>query len=235
MARYQIEHGRRAHRSPATRITIVVIVLLLLVGARSLASYAIEVKWWKELGQFNTWLKMLYYGLAPLLAATLVAFAALWLTHARALKFAGTGLGEHRLYARISIARAAAARVSDRGVVDRHLDRRALRRFARPARGRHRVARCRVPTAALVLSLRSAVLPAAAQLRAGGRDLLHPAVLGRGARAGSCATASPTCASRASSTPASSASKAASNRDSCAAPACSCCSRMAVRFYPRTL
>ena len=26
----------------------------------------------------------------------------LWLAHARALKFAGTGLGEHRLYARIS-------------------------------------------------------------------------------------------------------------------------------------
>src|SRR5947199_3897136 len=103
MARYSIEHGRRAHRSPATKITIVVIIILLFAFARAAASYSIEVRWWQELGQFNTWLKMLYYGLAPLAAATVVAFAALFLTHARALKFAGTGLGEHRLYSRISI------------------------------------------------------------------------------------------------------------------------------------
>jgi uncharacterized membrane protein (UPF0182 family) len=102
MARYEIERGRRAPGTPATRITIVVIVLLLLLGARSFASYAIEVKWWEELGQFNTWVKMLYYGLAPLAVATIVAFAALWLTHARALKFSGTRLGEHPVYARIS-------------------------------------------------------------------------------------------------------------------------------------
>jgi uncharacterized protein len=102
MDRYKIERGRRALGGPAKRITIVVLVLLVLIGARSFASYAVEVKWWQELGQFNTWLKMLYYGLAPLVAATLLAFAALWVTHARALKFAGTGLGEHRLYARIS-------------------------------------------------------------------------------------------------------------------------------------
>src|SRR3954469_1166328 len=102
MARYSIEHGRRAHRSPATRITIVVIIVLILAFARTAASYSIEVKWWQELQQFNTWLKMLYYGLAPLAAATAIAFAALWLSHARALKFAGTSLREHRVYARIA-------------------------------------------------------------------------------------------------------------------------------------
>src|SRR5215471_7328226 len=102
MAKYRIEPGRRAPRSPATRITVIVVAILLLIGARSMASYAIEVKWWEELGQFHTWLNMLYYCLAPLLAATLVAFAALWITHARALKFAGTGLAEHRLYNRLS-------------------------------------------------------------------------------------------------------------------------------------
>ena len=67
-----------------------------------MATYSIEVKWWKELGQFRTWLSMLYYSIAPVTAATLVAFAALWIAHARALKFAGTSLREHRLYARIS-------------------------------------------------------------------------------------------------------------------------------------
>src|SRR3954454_13571525 len=102
MARYSIEHGRRAHRSPATRITVVVLIILLLAFARTAASYSIEVKWWEELGQFNTWLKMLYYGLAPLAAATVIAFAALFLTHARALKFAGTSIRDHSVYTRIA-------------------------------------------------------------------------------------------------------------------------------------
>jgi len=38
-----------------------------------MASYVIEVEWWKELGQFRTWLSMLYYGLAPVALATLLA------------------------------------------------------------------------------------------------------------------------------------------------------------------
>ena len=100
MPRYEISSGRR--RSPATRITLLILVLFLLFGARSFSGYAIEIEWWKELGQFNTWLSMLYYSIAPVAAATLLAFAALWISHARALKFAGTRLGEHRLYARLA-------------------------------------------------------------------------------------------------------------------------------------
>ncbi len=101
---YQIERGRYDSRPGTSRlvITMMVILVLLLIAARGIASYAIEVQWWSELGQFQTWLNMLYYSLAPLAAGTGVAFSALWITHARALKFAGTGLGEHRLYARIS-------------------------------------------------------------------------------------------------------------------------------------
>ncbi len=102
MARYRIEYGRRTPRSPAARITIVVVLLLILLGARSLASFAIEVSWWKELGQFSTWLSMLYYSFAPVALATLLAFAALWVAHARALKFAGTSLRDHRVYTRVS-------------------------------------------------------------------------------------------------------------------------------------
>jgi uncharacterized protein len=99
MERYPIPRSRH---SRVSRISIVIIVLLLLAFARTFASYAIEVKWWQELGQFDTWIKMLWYGLAPLAAATLLAFVVLWTTHARALKFAGTRLGEHRVYARIA-------------------------------------------------------------------------------------------------------------------------------------
>src|SRR5260370_21921275 len=102
MARYQIEHGRRAPGSRATRIVLLVRLVVLVFSLRSIASYAIEVQWWKELGQFNTWLSMLYYSLAPVAAATLLSFFTLWIAHARALKFARTALREHRLYARVS-------------------------------------------------------------------------------------------------------------------------------------
>jgi hypothetical protein len=99
---YQIGRGRRGFGSRAVRIAIFVILGLVLLSARVLASYTIEIEWWKELGQFRTWLSILYYSLAPLTAATLLAFAALWIAHARALKFAGTSLGERPIYARIS-------------------------------------------------------------------------------------------------------------------------------------
>ena len=81
---------------------LIVVLLAILLGARSCASYVIEYEWWKEMGQTSTWFAMLTYELAPLAVAALIAFAALWMTHARALKFAGTRLSEHPLYSRLS-------------------------------------------------------------------------------------------------------------------------------------
>ena len=101
MPTYEIGSGRRSGR-PAARIGILIFLLLLLFSARSIASYTIEIEWWKELGQLSTWWSMLYYSLAPVATATLFAFAVLWVTHARALKFARTSLGQHPWYARIS-------------------------------------------------------------------------------------------------------------------------------------
>jgi len=100
MPQYQLPRSRS--RRPALRITIIVAVLLLLIGARTIASILIDYQWWKELGQVETWLAMYLYSVAPIAAATLVAFVALWWTHARALKFAGTGLSDHVIYARLS-------------------------------------------------------------------------------------------------------------------------------------
>jgi uncharacterized membrane protein (UPF0182 family) len=105
MAQYRsIDRGAPKHGGRGARITIIVLVIVILLGARSLASFSIEYQWWKELGQIDTWLAMLAYGFAPLLAATLIAFGVLWVTHARALKFAGTGLSGHPIYAWISSA-----------------------------------------------------------------------------------------------------------------------------------
>jgi uncharacterized membrane protein (UPF0182 family) len=100
---YRIEAGRRPRgTSRAGRVTLIVILLALLIGARSVASYVIDIEWWKELGQFNTWFNLLTYSLAPVAAATLLAFAVLWIAHARALKFSGAGLRDHPIYARIA-------------------------------------------------------------------------------------------------------------------------------------
>ena len=101
MAQYRIERGARTPRR-GRRVTLIVIAIALLLGLRSLASFSIQYQWWNELGQIDTWFAMLAYGFAPVLAATLIAFGALWVAHARALKFAGTGLREHPLYAWIS-------------------------------------------------------------------------------------------------------------------------------------
>lgn len=102
MAQYRIERGVPGRRSRGALVTLIVLAFIVLLGARSLASFSIEYQWWKELGQVDTWFNMLAYGFAPLLAATLLAFGALWLAHARALKFAGTGLSEHPIYAWMS-------------------------------------------------------------------------------------------------------------------------------------
>ena len=102
MARYEIEHGGRARRSQVGRISLLIILLLLLLGARSIASYTIDFEWWKEMGQLDTWLSMLTYSLAPVTAATLLAFLVLWITHVRALHFSGVRLREHRIYSRLS-------------------------------------------------------------------------------------------------------------------------------------
>src|SRR5215472_846895 len=102
MAQYQLPHTRTRIPRTALRITIAATILLLLLGARAFASVLIDYQWWKELGQVETWFSIYLYSVGPLAIGTLVAFVALWWTHARALKFAGTGLGEHSTYARLS-------------------------------------------------------------------------------------------------------------------------------------
>ena len=54
------------------------------------------------MGQLPTWFSMLAYSFIPTAAGTLLGFVVFWIAHARALKHAGTGLGEHPLYAKLS-------------------------------------------------------------------------------------------------------------------------------------
>lgn len=102
MAQSRIERPRRGARSRGGIVTLAILLLLLLIGARSIAATVIDYQWWKELGQLQTWLRMFLYRLVPLTAATLLAFLAVWVSHARGMKFAQTRIGEHPVYARLS-------------------------------------------------------------------------------------------------------------------------------------
>jgi uncharacterized membrane protein (UPF0182 family) len=89
-------------KRPIGGITLLVILGVLVFGAGTISGYVIDYQWWKEMGQTETWFAMLWYGLAPLAAATVVAFAVLWVAHARGLHFARTSLRENPGYAKIA-------------------------------------------------------------------------------------------------------------------------------------
>jgi uncharacterized membrane protein (UPF0182 family) len=82
------------------------IVLMFLFGifawaASTAANFIIEYNWWKEVGQVDTWIGMLWYSLAPAAAGAVVAFVALWVAHASGLRFAGIRGRDFRLYSRL--------------------------------------------------------------------------------------------------------------------------------------
>jgi uncharacterized protein len=82
--------------------TLIALAVVLLVGLRSASGLIIEYQWWHEIGQVQTWLNLYLYSFAPIAAATLIAFAILWMAHSLALQFAETRLGDHRIYALFS-------------------------------------------------------------------------------------------------------------------------------------
>jgi len=83
-------------------ISILIAVAVVLIGARTVSSYAIDYQWWKEMGQVHTWLSMLLYSVVPATAATILGFVIFWIAHARGLKHAGTGLRQNPLYAKLA-------------------------------------------------------------------------------------------------------------------------------------
>src|SRR5687768_17525856 len=93
---------RPSASSPTGKLCIVVVLVLLLAGARTIASYTIVYEWWQEMGQLDAWLTTLYYGLLPAIAAPLLALAVFWIAHARGVEFAGASQREFPAYARFS-------------------------------------------------------------------------------------------------------------------------------------
>jgi uncharacterized protein len=79
-------------------ILLAVLLALILRSMSSIANFIIEYNWWKEVGQVETWISMLWYSIAPAAAGALVALIALWVAHARGLHFAGVRRRDFRLY-----------------------------------------------------------------------------------------------------------------------------------------
>src|ERR1051326_9163372 len=68
----------QSRRSLRALVVLPVVLVLILVAARTIASYVIEYRWWQEMNQVGTWLALMLYGFAPLAGATLLAFAVLF-------------------------------------------------------------------------------------------------------------------------------------------------------------
>lgn len=83
---------------------IIIIIFALLLGGRSIASFFIELQWWRELGQADTWISMLSYSIIPVVVAIPVIFAILWISHLRGVKHGGGNLRFYPAYRRISTA-----------------------------------------------------------------------------------------------------------------------------------
>lgn len=98
MARSRNERGRLS----GGLLFLLILGILALTFARTLAGWLLDYQWWKEIGQTSTWISMLIYGSGPALLACVIAFAVFWIAHARGMKSAGARLLENRTYARIS-------------------------------------------------------------------------------------------------------------------------------------
>ncbi|MBL8217460.1 MAG: UPF0182 family protein [Bryobacterales bacterium] len=94
-------NGRRGGQVPWMPILLLV-AFFALTSARQAAAWVLDIEWWKEVGQIDTYWLTIWYGVVPGLIVALLGFVVLWMAHARALKKAGTGLGRVPLYAKVS-------------------------------------------------------------------------------------------------------------------------------------
>src|SRR6202140_62442 len=102
MAQRRFEPVGSGRRRNVGKVALLIIIVVLLFGASTVAGYIIEYQWWQEMGQVQTWLDMLWYGLAPEVTATLVAFIVLWIAHSRGMKFSAVSLRDNPTYAKLS-------------------------------------------------------------------------------------------------------------------------------------
>src|SRR5258706_11380523 len=73
----------------AKLVVLMFLFWILAWAASTAANFIIEYNWWKEVGQVDTWVGMLWYSIAPAAAGAVVGVIALWGAHAAGLAVAG--------------------------------------------------------------------------------------------------------------------------------------------------
>jgi uncharacterized protein len=84
-----------------SRTPILAVLLVCILGSATAAHFVIEYNWWKEIGQVETWFRMLGYSIGSIATGALVAFVALWTAHAQGLHFAKISRHDFALYRRL--------------------------------------------------------------------------------------------------------------------------------------
>src|SRR5713226_5791333 len=79
-------------RPQIRNLILIAILLVLIAGSSKIAGFVIEYNWWKEAGQVETWMSMLFYQIAPAAIGALLVFIVLWLAYLRGVQFAGLRL-----------------------------------------------------------------------------------------------------------------------------------------------
>ena len=85
------------------RVVILLVVSLAVIGwaVPTAANFLVEYNWWKELGQVNTWVSMMWYSVVPAAAERCLPSSHLYLAHTRGLRFAGIRQRDFPVYSRI--------------------------------------------------------------------------------------------------------------------------------------
>jgi uncharacterized membrane protein (UPF0182 family) len=102
MPGFVVDIERRRERGRLGCGGLLAALVVLLLFARTIAVWVLDLQWWGQLGQLAAFWQHIYVHTAPLFYATAFGFAVLWIVHARALKSAGTGLSRHPWYGRIA-------------------------------------------------------------------------------------------------------------------------------------
>jgi uncharacterized protein len=60
-------------------ISLAILLLVILLCSRYIASTLIDYEWWSELRQLDTWINLLLYGTVPIVLAAILFFCAFWI------------------------------------------------------------------------------------------------------------------------------------------------------------
>ncbi len=82
-------------------IVLAALALMLLLGSRTIAEFLIEYQWWKEMGQVDTWFRMLSFRVVPGVIVSVLAWGLLVWAYQRGMNFSGVASESYRLYSRL--------------------------------------------------------------------------------------------------------------------------------------